>query len=151
MASVEKAKSIIIDLDGTLCDCTHRRHFLDEKRPDWRSFNESMREDGLNSWCLDLIHAMGNAGFKILLVSGRGDDFRDATVDWLQKYAVPYDLLAMRPAKDNRKDSLVKFELYQKLIEPQYDVHFVVDDRKQVVDMWRELGLTCLQCAEGNY
>ena len=28
------------------------------------------------------------------------------------------------------------------------DILFVVDDRQKVVDMWREEGLTCLQCAD---
>jgi hypothetical protein len=152
MTSNGKPKSIIVDLDGTLCDCAHRRPFLQEDRPDWRSFNESMRTDGLNTWCLELMNAMRDAGYKILLVSGRGDDFRDHTIDWLIQYNVTYDVLLMRRAGDSRKDALVKFDIYKTSIEPLYDVRFVVDDRKQVVEMWRtQLGLVCLQCDKGDY
>lgn len=57
----------------------------------------------------------------------------------------------MRKTGDYRKDCIVKEEIYRKDIEPIYDILFCVDDRKQVVDAWRELGLTCLQCAEGNF
>jgi hypothetical protein len=31
------------------------------------------------------------------------------------------------------------------------DVFCVVDDRQKVVDMWREIGLTCFQVAPGNF
>ncbi len=45
----------------------------------------------------------------------------------------------------------MKREIYAKYIAPHYDVTFVVDDRKSVVDMWRSCGLVTLQCAEGNF
>lgn len=57
----------------------------------------------------------------------------------------------MRPAGDYRPDQIVKRELYEAHIAGQYDVLFCVDDRNSVVAMWRELGLTCLQCAEGDF
>jgi predicted secreted acid phosphatase len=152
MTTSNKTKAIIVDLDGTLCDCSHRRPFLLEERPDWRSFNESMRTDGLNTWCLELINAMRAAGYKIVLVSGRGDDYRDLTVDWLNLHDINYDELLMRRAGDSRKDALVKMDIFKSAIEPVYDICFVVDDRKQVIEMWRkDLGLVCLQCAEGDY
>lgn len=57
----------------------------------------------------------------------------------------------MRKDGDFRKDSIVKEEIYREWIEPFHEVLFCIDDRKQVVDMWRSIGLTCLQCAEGNF
>ena len=36
-------------------------------------------------------------------------------------------------------------------IKDKYRVLFVLDDRNQVVDMWRDIGLTCLQVADGNF
>ncbi len=54
----------------------------------------------------------------------------------------------MRRDKDNRKDSLVKEELYLEHVAGNYEVAFVVDDRNQVVAMWRSLGLSCFQVAE---
>lgn len=43
------------------------------------------------------------------------------------------------------------FELFDRHARDEYRVLVVLDDRKQVVDMWRSLGLTCLQVAEGNF
>jgi len=34
---------------------------------------------------------------------------------------------------------------------PKYHVEFVLDDRNQVVNFWRYLGLTCFQVAEGDF
>jgi len=57
----------------------------------------------------------------------------------------------MRKSKDNRKDSIVKEEIYRKHIFPFYYIQFVLDDRNQVVDHLRELGLTVFQVAPGNF
>jgi len=57
----------------------------------------------------------------------------------------------MRATGDNRKDSIVKKEIYEGIIKPVFDVKFVLDDRNQVVEMWRSLGLTVLQVADGNF
>lgn len=57
----------------------------------------------------------------------------------------------MRPEGDIRKDSIVKRELFEKYVRPYYNIEFVLDDRNQVVEMWRSLGLKCLQVAEGDF
>lgn len=50
------------------------------------------------------------------------------------------------------KDDIVKFELFKEHVEPVFNIKFVLDDRNQVVDMWRnELGLKVLQVAEGDF
>ena len=57
----------------------------------------------------------------------------------------------MRKDYDNRQDAVIKEEIYKLHIQPKFNVLFCVDDRKQVVDMWRRIGLICLQCAEGEF
>jgi hypothetical protein len=57
----------------------------------------------------------------------------------------------MRVAGDHRKDSIVKQEIFENHIDGMFDVQFVLDDRDQVVTMWRSLGLQCFQVAEGNF
>ena len=59
--------------------------------------------------------------------------------------------LHMRRAGDARKDSVVKRELFDAHVRDRYNVRRVYDDRNQVVDMWRSLGLACLAVAEGNF
>jgi hypothetical protein len=85
------------------------------------------------------------------LVTGRNEFTRKITQEWLQKHDQYYDLLLMRKDRDYRQDAVIKEEIYRLHIESKFDVIFCVDDRKQVVDMWRKLGLVCLQCDEGEF
>ena len=89
---------------------------------------------------------------RILFVSGRDEVCRRETQEWLAKhYQNIHEGLFMRPAGDQRKDAIVKQELYEANIKGRYNVRFVLDDRDQVVKMWRGLGITCLQVADGNF
>lgn len=93
----------------------------------------------------------------VLFVSGRDDTCRVETLQWLAKHNIPYDALFMRPtgAKDGngnkRPDYKVKYELFDENIRGKYNVRVVLDDRNQVVDLWRRMGLKCLQVAEGDF
>lgn len=58
----------------------------------------------------------------------------------------------MREAGNNEKDSIIKRRLFDTYIKDKYDIQFVLDDRNQVVDMWRkDLGLCCLQVDYGDF
>jgi predicted kinase len=98
------------------------------------------------------LHAIN--GFTILYVSGRDNWCRLITEDWLQRNRMPVDvphMLIMRPDTDKRKDYIVKLDLFNTHIRDSYNVRFVLDDRNQVVQMWRKLGLVCLQVNEGDF
>jgi len=144
-------KAIIVDIDGTLANIEHRRHFVQGDKKDWKSFFESMIEDTVNGWCARLMGAMANTCHNILLVSGRSGEYREFTKDWLATNSIYYDELWMREEGDCRPDVEIKKEIYHYNIKDKYEVLFVVDDRQRVVNMWREIGLVCLQCADGNY
>lgn len=88
---------------------------------------------------------------QVIVMSGRDEACRAETEQWLVDNGIQYDHLFMRPEGDMRKDSIVKAELFDEHIRDNFDVKFVLDDRQQVVDMWRSMGITCLQVAEGNF
>ena len=98
---------------------------------------------------------IAGVGLSIVFLSGRDAVCRTETMAWLEQYfgwqSADYQLF-MRPQNDNRKDAIVKHELFDQHIAGQYYVELVVDDRQQVVDMWRRtLGLTCIQVDYGNF
>ena len=112
----------------------------------------------MNWWCSQLIQAMCSRGYKIIFVTGREGtpEVIQATNVWLQNNFCEQWLgintaIYFREAYDYREDYIIKKEIYYNNIKSDYDILFVVDDRKQVVDMWRGLNLTVLQCAEGNF
>jgi hypothetical protein len=49
------------------------------------------------------------------------------------------------------RPSQPKEQLYRQHMEGKYNIKFVLDDRQQVVDMWRGLGLTVFQVDEGDF
>jgi uncharacterized HAD superfamily protein len=143
--------AIIVDLDGTLADVDHRVHHVQQQPKNWQSFHSGLSDDKLNHWCAQLIHAMKEQNCQIILMTGRGEEYRDQTIAWLELHQIHYDLLLMRPLGGREKDSDVKNRLYREKVEEDYQVLFVVEDRQSVVKMWRDNGLVCLQCDWGDF
>lgn len=135
-----KPIAIMVDIDGTLAHMKGRSPY------EWSRVGEDTVDPAI-SHILECYKGVT----KIVLLSGRDGVCKPETENWLKANNIPYDLLVMRTPNDNRKDSIIKWELYQEHIEPNYDVLFVLDDRNQVVKMWRQAGLKCLQVAEGDF
>jgi FMN phosphatase YigB (HAD superfamily) len=140
-------KVVICDLDGTLADINHRLHCLDEK--DWAGFWAAVPQDTPNQWCVDLLYGMELLGYEVIFVSGRNEVARADTEKWLTDLELNRTLY-MRYKDDRRPDYVVKKEIYRKYLADR-EVVFVVEDRTQVVEMWRAQGLTVLQCDEGSF
>lgn len=108
--------------------------------------------DQPNPAVIEAVRAMHAAGNAIVFCTGRDDEARVETEVWLDLFVgVPYEGLFMRPPGDNRKDAIVKREIFESDIRDRWRVVGVLDDRRQVVRMWRELGLTVFQVAEGDF
>lgn len=148
-----KQPAVIFDRDGTLASVAFTAPTT-KNNDDWRNYNASLPFDAPVPIVAGLLRSI-RPGVTRIMTSGRmeGDwagDLRRrwAMRDWLNKHALPIDHLYMRRGGDQRADSIVKREMYLNLIEPIFDVRFVVDDRPQVCDGWRELGLPVLQVTD---
>lgn len=155
---------IICDLDGTLANCEHRVHHVQrvdgnglKRKPDWDAFYAGVKDDEVNEavrvvlFLYDLFPYGSN--YRIIFCSGRPERCRADTVEWLMEkcdiFSEDYVLL-MRKDGDYRADYIVKQEILDNYIDKKR-VLFVLDDRQQVVDMWRRNGLTCFQVAPGDF
>lgn len=135
-----KMPAIICDMDGTLADIKHRS-----------PWDQHLCEvDGLEQHVKDMVTEYGNAGFWIIIVSGRFKQHTQRTINWLQKHNVPFDYLFLREDKDQRPDEVIKREIYETYIEPYYHVVKVIDDRPKVIRMWKELGLDVVDVGDGH-
>lgn len=132
--------AIIADMDGTLAIMGDRNPF-DVSRCDLDLPNHPVLET-VQKW---------QDSKTIIIMSGRTDDGKEKTEAWLHKYGVKYQHIYMRKTGDMRKDSIIKQELYENFVKDKYNISFILDDRNQVVDMWRGLGLTVFQVAEGDF
>lgn len=134
-------KVILVDIDGTVAHRTDRDPFEYDK----------VLEDRPDHKTIEVITALWRAGYKIIFISARDDSCFDDSYEWLRLNCPPFIKLYMRKTGDFRKDAIIKEEIYREHIEPFYDVFCVFDDRNQVVDMWREIGLKCFQPEPGDF
>ena len=159
----------IFDLDGTLANIEHRRHFVAGGNRDWDSFFEACDKDEPIDDVIALLEDLVNAGHHVEIWSGRSAQVQDKTLAWLDKhinlerkidsfgvaayYRYGFELLTnMRPEGDYRPDT----ELKQIWLDQFHQEHGVMpdmifDDRQSVVDMWRKNGVTCAQVAPGDF
>ena len=144
----EKTPCYVFDLDGTVCNVDHRKQWVATKPKNWDAWNAGISEDVPNAPVLDMLHSLSSS-FRVVLVSGRGSEYRTQTEEWLKKYRIPYDSLFMRAAGDFRGDDEIKSELAD-LVEEKYKILGVFDDRKRVVDMWIKRGVFVFDVAQGK-
>lgn len=162
--------AIIVDIDGTLAHMDGKRSPYDYSKVSGDSVDEQV------TWLVTALGSFTNerwaigwdgevtpadAGFPALatiICSGRDDTSSPETMQWLKvKADIVPDLFLMRPtgAKEANGNKLpdykVKYNLFDQHIRGKYNIRFVLDDRNQVVDLWRQLGLKCLQVEPGDF
>lgn len=140
----------IFDLDGTLADCIHRLHYIKNGNHNWDKFFEEMDKDPVIDEVLSVLVSLSNDNWNIIICTGRPEKYRNITEAWLNKYGIVPHKLYMRPDNDTRPDHIIKKELLQQIYKDGFNPIIVFDDRQSVVDMWRENGLKCLQCAPSD-
>lgn len=144
----ELPKAIICDIDGTLC-------LFGDKNPYARDFENDLPNEAVVKILTQ--YSRCSSSDNIIFVSGRLNKYRSVTEEWIKKH-VPAVInnpanwyLYMRNDGDKRKDTIVKEEIFNRIINGRYYIDFVLDDRKSVCDQWRAKGLTCFQVAEGDF
>ena len=144
-------ETVIFDVDGTLADCDHRRHFVTGKKKDFDAFYNAMASDSIKEHIRGICNMYYMNDLHIIICTGRPEHYRKTTEEWLNKFGVFYHELKMRPnEKRHHPDYEVKQEMLDDILKTR-DVIIAVDDRNQVVDMWRRNNITCLQVAEGDF
>lgn len=138
-------RAVIFDIDGTLSNPEHRLHFVRGPKKDWGPFFDSLGDDTLVESIAQL-RAELSENNSIVIVTGRPEKYRHETESWLDRWAIWYDKLYMRPDNDTRPDCAVKSQILDGIIEDGYAPWLVIDDRESVIEMWRDRGLTTLQC-----
>ena len=146
-------KIVIFDLDGTLALIDKRRAIStkDNGKMDWvKFFDPTMVDlDNPNTPVITMANLLSSQ-YRIWILSGRSDVTFQATIDWLNKHNVLFDHLVMRPQNHLY---MADNDLKQMWLDSigKDNVAMVFDDRNQVVDMWRQNGLTTFQVADGDF
>jgi predicted kinase len=137
--------AILVDLDGTVA-IRGNRGFHD--------YDDRVLTDTPNKNVVCVVRALIHRNIRAIYVSGRkgNTECRLATEQWIGEHIQlgRFDLY-MREPHDNRPDYLVKRDIFDQHIRNNWNVLGAIDDRRQVVDMYRDLGLTVFQVAAGEF
>lgn len=131
---------VLCDLDGTLAIHCGRSPFDYSKIP-------------TDKCDIRLKRLLKSLNCEVIFLSGREgtEECRKNTRKWLDDNGFATNKLFMRKEKDFRPDNIIKKELFEENIKGRYNLLAIFDDRDQVVEMWRELGLLCCQVYYGNF
>jgi len=151
-AGKDTEQIIVCDIDGTIANTDHRLKYIKPNKTDWDLFFKDMDKDPVNYWCKELLTSISER-HRVVFVTARPADYRDVTLKWLSQNGLMFagSRLFTRMRMDYRKDSIVKEIILEFELKTRYDILFIVDDRTQVVNMWRSHGYNVLQCADGGF
>lgn len=144
-------KTAIFDIDGTLSNCSARLCHILDGRPDWNAFHAECHLDPVNEPVAELLRQLVQRNWTIVLCTGRPWRYAEATRGWMNRQGLVYHNLMMREDDDKQSDVELKRRMLAGLRDLGHDVRMVFEDRQRVVDMWREEGVFCFQCAKGDY
>lgn len=142
---------VVFDLDGTLAKIDHRVHHVRGGSRNWKQFFAECVNDLPNEPAIEALKAHCDALHRVEIWSGRSDEVRQQTEDWLSDVGIdPFRLTRMRAAGDHSPDVDLKRSWLHSLHESERP-NLIYDDRRRVVDMWRDEGITCFQVAPGDF
>lgn len=131
-------KAIIVDIDGTVAQRGDRDPF------DWSKVLEDKPIENV----LNIITALSEY-YQIIFMTGRDEVCHEATRNWLLHHFDNTDfILFMRSKNDNRQDSIVKLEMFNKFVKDKFYVESVFDDRLSSCRAWHGLGLTLMRVGD---
>ena len=134
-----------------LSDASGRQHHLAGAVRDWAAFFEASVDDPPIPEGIRLVEGLCD-GRTIVLLTARPARLADTTVDWMERHAVGWDLLAMRSDDAGHISSPdVKRALLADLRADGYEPVLAVDDDPRNLAMYRSEGVPTVYLHSGYY
>jgi len=149
--------SVIVDIDGTIADPRARLHYINGEKKDWDLFHAECSHDKPIQETIDIVNGLARDNYKIILMTGRGGENRDATIAWLHRNSVRWHLLLMREPDNFEADVDLKLRWYHMLADGRISLPYTAlpilafEDRTRMVAAWRDLDLRVYQVDEGDF
>jgi phosphoglycolate phosphatase-like HAD superfamily hydrolase len=153
----------IFDMDGTICDSTHRHHFLQSvdaegnvvSRPggkDWTAFFAAQKDDSVFPAIAGIMEALIASMNLVIILTGRPEGQRAESVRWLREWSIPYHALFMRPEDNRINDNILKpIQIHTYLVDHVPNVRTIFEDRRRIVDSLRHHGFHVCHVTEGDF
>ena len=129
---------VVFDIDGVLADVRHRLRFVERKPKDWDSFFGAMDGDGPLDAGIALAQDHAAEGHRIVYLTGRNEDYRSLTRDWLARHGLPDGRLVMRRSDDRRPARVFKPAALRRIARDVRVVSVVDDDAAVVAVLARD-------------
>lgn len=137
-------RTVLVDLDDTLADTDHRHHLLGtSKSPsadDWDAYHLACGNDKPIPWTIALVRSWAPS-HNVALVSGRGVIAHDPTVDWLNRYDIPYHSLTLRSKGDHTSNADFKGRVASELLSQGHAILLGLDDHPNVIQRYQSMGI----------
>lgn len=133
--------AIIVDIDGTVADHKGVRGPFEWDKVD---LDKPIRH------VIDLVRLVANSGVHVIFVSGRDGVCAGKTYNWVNANVLRFPEIYMRSPGDIRSDDIVKEELFFDHIDGKYNILYVIDDRKKMVQRWHDIGLSVVNVGHIN-
>ena len=144
---------VIIDLDGTLCNDSHRKEWAEAKQ--WDEYHSRLLGDPVHEDVATALSTFQEAGKTVMIFSGRPEAYRHHTQIWLLRHNIDVAVIMMRGVNDYRKAEEVKLghltTMFNSIEEAKEQILVIFEDNDKVVQWWRDLGFRCWQVAPGGY
>ena len=112
-------------------------------RKTYNDFHYLSVYDPANTWILDMMRLMKIDGVKVNVLTGRMEEKRKKSEEWLKRYHVSYDWMQMRGNDDYRSSETVKAE-YISLYYME-EIRMIFDDNPKVINSLKDLGYPTFQ------
>ena len=136
--------AVVVDLDGTLSDVSGRLHHIERRPKDWDAFFAACLDDPLVDQIARLLELL-DRDLIIVLLTARPTKVRPATIEWLARHGVRWDLLVMRAPRDFRSSPEAKLEAIRALRGVGFDLRLALDDDARNAAMFRSEGIPCVE------
>lgn len=142
---------VLVDMDHTLSDAEWRDGIIIEimeggRGMTWDDYHVDQHKDAPLWDAVTLVSALKAHDFKIIIMTSRPEKWREQTSKWLFSYGVEFDELIMRPDDNHEASAVIKVDMAKRRFGERIDqIAMVVDDRADVCQAFRAMGVTAIQ------
>ncbi len=140
----EPGPAVLVDLDGTLSDVSARLHHVERSPKDWDAFFAACGDDPLIDQIARLVELL-DRDLLVVLLTARPTRTKPATLEWLARHGVRWDLLVMREERDFRSSPKAKLDAVRALRAVGFDLRLAIDDDARNVAMFRAEGIPSIE------
>lgn len=152
LVTTSRTKLAFVDLDHTVSDAFWRDFLLkpnlsEMTEADWREYHLNAVMDNPIKPVRDLVRALFAYDYEIIILTSRPEYVRPNTIHWLEKNAVPYHTLVMRPTDNHQSASYLKVAQARSYIdETKGDKQVIIlDDNEAVCEAFCKAGAAVLR------